>query len=303
LEQVVAKYVPSLIGGAADLAGSTKTLMKDTTSIGPGKFGGRNMHFGIREHGMGAVCNGMALSGGIIPFGSTFLIFSDYMRPSVRLSALMEQQCLWIYTHDSIFLGEDGPTHQSIEQLGSLRLIPNLYVARPADALECAATWAIAVQRRDGPTAFALTRQKLPKIPRDASFDPKDALRGAYVVQEASGGKPDVVIVGTGSELHLAVGARAKLESEGKKVRVVSAFCLEAFAKQDGAYRDHVLPPLARKVSIEAGRTPPWRGVVGDRGLTLGIDHFGASAPEKILAAKFGFTVDAVVEKVRAWMG
>jgi len=260
LEQIVARLVPSLIGGSADLAGSTKTLMKDGGSVGRGEFRGRNMHFGIREHGMGAICNGMALTG-IIPFGATFLIFSDYMRPSVRLSALMEQQCLWIYTHDSVFLGEDGPTHQSIEQLWALRLIPHLYVARPADALECAAAWAIALGRKDGPIAFALTRQKVPKIVRDEGFSPKDALRGAYVVQDAPGGKPDAIVVATGSELHLAVGAKAKLEGQGKRVRVVSALCLEAFAKQDEAYRERVLPKGVRKASIEAGRTLPWRSL------------------------------------------
>ncbi len=303
LEQVVARLVPSLIGGAADLSPSTKTIIKDSPSIGPGKFTGRNMHFGIREHGMGSICNGMAVSGGIIPFGSTFLIFSDYMRPSVRLSAIMEQQCLWIYTHDSVFLGEDGPTHQSIEQLWALRLIPQLYVVRPADALECAAAWTLALQRRDGPTAFALTRQTLPKIVRDASFDPKEALRGAYIVQEAAGGKPDAVIVATGSELHLAVGAKAKLEAEGKRVRVVSAMCLEAFAKQDDAYRQRVLPAGVRRVSIEAGRTLPWKAIVGEAGLALGIDHYGASAPWKVLAEKFGLTVDAVTTQIRAWWG
>jgi transketolase len=301
-EQVVAKLVPSLIGGSADLAGSTKTLLKDAGSIGPGKYAGRNMHWGIREHGMGAVCNGMALSGGIIPFGATFLIFSDYMRPSVRLSALMEQQCLWIYTHDSIFLGEDGPTHQSIEQLWALRLIPNLQVVRPADALECAAAWTIAMQTRKGPTAFALTRQKLPKIDRGAGFDPKDALKGVYIAQEATGGKPDAILIATGSELQLAVGARAKLEAEGKKVRVVSAFCVEQLWKQDAAYRERVLPRGVKKCSIEAGRTPPWRAIVGDEGLTLGIDHYGASAPDKVLGQKFGFTVDAVTDAVRKWL-
>jgi transketolase len=301
LEQIVARLVPSLVGGSADLAGSTKTLLKDAPSIAPGKFEGRNFHFGIREHGMGSICNGMALSGGFIPFGATFLIFSDYMRASVRLSALMEQQCLWVYTHDSVFLGEDGPTHQSIEQLWSLRLIPHLFVVRPADALECAAAWAIALDRKDGPTAFALTRQKLPAIVRGPGFDPRDALRGAYVVQEAVGGEPDMILVGTGSELHLAVGAKAKLEAEGKKVRVVSALCLEAFETQDASYRERVLPAGIRKVSIEAGRTPPWTSWVGTNGLTIGIDHFGASAPDKTLAQKFGLTTEAVTEKIRAW--
>jgi transketolase len=251
---------------------------------------------------MGAVCSGMALGGGIIPFGATFLIFSDYMRPSVRLSALMEQVCIWVYTHDSIFLGEDGPTHQSIEQLWSLRLIPNLYVARPADAFECAAAWAVALGRKDGPTAFALSRQKLPNIKRDAAFDPRDALRGVYVAQEATGGRPDVIILATGSELHLAVEARARLEREGTKVRVVSALYLEALEKQDAAYRDRVLPKGVRKVSIEAGRTPPWRSVVGDDGLCIGIDHFGASAPDKVLGQKFGLTPDTVTDKIRAWL-
>ena len=302
IQQVVAKLVPSLIGGAADLSPSTKTNLKDAGSIERGKFAGRNMHFGIREHGMGAVCNGMAVSGGIIPFGSTFLIFSDYMRPSIRLSALMEQQCLWVYTHDSVFLGEDGPTHQSIEQLWALRLIPHLYVVRPADALECAAAWTLAMQRRKGPTLFALTRQKLPKVVRDANFAPKDALRGVYIVSEAAGGRPDVILMGTGSELQLAVGARAKLEAAGKRVRVVSAMCLEAFADQDAAYREHVLPRGVPKASIEAGRTPPWKAIVGEDGLAIGIDHYGASAPDKVLAKEFGLTVDAVSDRLQKWL-
>jgi transketolase len=302
LEQIVAARVPSLIGGAADLAPSTKTLIKDAEGISPGKFAGRNMHFGIREHGMGAICNGMSVSGGIIPFGATFLIFSDYMRPSVRLSALMDAQCLWVYTHDSVFLGEDGPTHQAIEHLWALRLIPNLYVVRPADALECAAAWTIALERRNGPTAFALSRQKLPQIKRDTGFDPKSALRGAYVAQDAPGGKPDCVLVATGSELQLAVGAKQKLEASGKKVRVVSALCLEAFAAQDPAYREQVLPKGIRKASIEAGRSLPWKAIVGDEGLTIGVDRFGGSAPEKEVAEHLGLTVDAVTERIRAWL-
>ena len=303
MEQVVARLVPSLVGGSADLAPSTKTLIKDGGPVGPGQFGGRNLHFGVREHGMGAVCNGLALSGGFVPFGSSFLIFSDYMRPAIRLSALMEQQCLWIYTHDSIFLGEDGPTHQSVEQLWSLRLIPKLWVARPADALECAATWAMAMSRTDGPTLMALTRQKVPKIDRGPTFDPKDALKGIYIAQEATGGTPDVILVATGSELHLAAGARAKLEAEGKKVRVVSAFCLEPFLNLDAEYRKHVLPKGVKKCSIEAGRTPPWRAVVGEDGLTIGLNQFGASAPDTALASAFGFTVDAVTDKIRTWLG
>ncbi len=302
IEQLVAKLVPSFMGGSADLAPSTKTLVKDGGSVGHGKFEGKNFHWGIREHGMGAVCNGMALTGGVIPFGATFLIFSDYMRPSVRLSALMEQQCVWVYTHDSIFLGEDGPTHQSIEQLWALRLIPHLHVVRPADALECAAAWAVALDYKTGPTAFALSRQKLPKIARDPGFYPRDALKGTYIIQEASGGTPDLVILATGSELHLAVGAKAKLEAEGKRVRVVSAMCLELFDEQEAAYRERVLPKGVRRVSIEAGRTPPWRSIVGESGLPLGIDHYGASAPDKVLGEKFGFTVDAVTARIKAWL-
>jgi transketolase len=304
IQQIVAEKVPSLIGGSADLAPSTKTLIKKSGSIGPSSYEGRNMHFGIREHGMGAVCNALALSGGIIPYGATFLIFSDYMRPSVRLSALGELQCLWIYTHDSVFLGEDGPTHQPVEQLWALRHIPNLAVVRPADALECAAAWTMALNRKKAPTAFALTRQKLPAVKRDANFDPKNVLKGAYIAQEATGGgAPDVVFIATGSEMQLAVGARERLEKAGKKVRVVSAPCLDIFEEQDAAYQASVLgPATAKKVSIEAGITVPWRRWIGDSGLAIGIDHYGASAPDKVLAQKFGLTIDAVTEKVQKWL-
>ncbi len=303
IQQHVAELVPSLIGGSADLAPSTKTLIKKSGSILAKHFEGRNLHFGIREHGMGAICNGLALSGGIVPYGATFLIFSDYMRPSVRLSALGDLQCVWIYTHDSIFLGEDGPTHQPIEQLWSLREIPNLAVVRPADALETAAAWSIALSRKKSPTAFALTRQKVPALKRDEGWDPKNALRGAYIAQEATGGKPDVILIATGSEVQLAVGARERLEKAGKKVRVVSAPCLEVFEQQDAAYREAVIPPGSRRVSIEAGITLPWRRWVGDDGLSIGIDHFGASAPDKVLGQKFGFTVDAVTERIEKWLG
>ncbi|HEY8079111.1 MAG TPA: transketolase, partial [Labilithrix sp.] len=302
LQQIVGEKVPSLIGGSADLAPSTKTLLKKSGSVGPKEFSGRNLHFGIREHGMGAICNGLALGGGVIPYGATFLIFSDYMRPSVRLSALGDLQCLWIYTHDSIFLGEDGPTHQPVEQLWTLRLIPNAAVVRPADALECAASWSIALARKKAPTCFALSRQKLPKIARDASFDPKNALRGCYVVNEATGGAPDIVLIATGSELHLATGARERLEKAGKKVRVVSGLCLEVFEQQDEAYRRSVLPKGAKVVSIEAGITEPWRKYTGEGGLAIGLDHFGASAPDKVLGEKFGFTVDAVTAKIQSWL-
>jgi len=302
IQQTAAKLVPSLLGGSADLAPSTKTLIKGSGSVNAGEFAGRNLHFGIREHGMGAICNGMALTGGIIPYGATFLIFSDYMRPAVRLSALMSLQTIWIYTHDSVMLGEDGPTHQPIEHYWALRMIPNLHFVRPADALETAAAWTLALQRRDGPTAFALSRQKLRTPKRDAGFDPRSCLRGVYTVQEATGGKPDLILVATGSELHLAVGAREQLEKAGRKVRVVSGLCLEVFREQDAAYREQVLPKGIKKVAIESGRTEPWRGFLGDDSFAVGIDHFGASAPDKVLAEKFGLTVEAVTSKISAWL-
>ncbi len=302
IQQVAAKLVPSLMGGSADLAPSTKTLIKGSLGVQKGNFAGRNLHFGVREHGMGAICNGLALSGGIIPYGSTFLIFSDYMRPSIRLSALMEQQALWIFTHDSIFLGEDGPTHQPIETLWALRIIPHLYVVRPADGLETAAAWALALERKNGPTAFALTRQKVPTLKRESGFDPKAILRGAYIVADASNGKPDLVVIGTGSEAQLAQAARTALEAEGHRVRFVSAPCLEAFSAQDAAYRDSVLPPGVPRVSIEAGVTQPWKAIVGERGLTIGIDRFGASAPDTVLAREFGLTAELVTARVMEWL-
>jgi transketolase len=302
IQQTVAKLVPSLLGGSADLAPSTKTLIKGSGSVEKGKFEGRNLHFGIREHGMGAVCNGMALYGGIIPYGSTFLIFSDYMRPAIRLSALSHIQALWIYTHDSVLLGEDGPTHQPVEHYWALRLIPNLYFVRPADAVETAAAWALALGRKDGPTAFSLTRQKLPNIKRDAGFDPRAVLRGMYTAQEATGGKPDLVIIASGSELHLAVGAREALEKAGKKVRVVSAFCVEAWEKQDEAAKKALLPDGVKKVAIEIGRSEPWHGIVGEKGLVIGLDRYGASAPDKVIAKELGFTVESVTKKIEDWL-
>ena len=304
VQQIVAKLVPSLVGGSADLAPSTKTLIKGAASVNRHEYAGRNLHFGIREHGMGAVCNGMSLFGGVIPYGATFLQFSDYMRGAVRLSALSEMQVLWIYTHDSVFLGEDGPTHQPIEHYWTMRLIPHMHFVRPADTLEVAAAWTLALTRTNGPTAFSLTRQKVPNLKRDAGFDPKSVLKGAYVLQEAAGGKPDLVIVATGSEVHLAVGAKERLEKAGKaKVRVVSAPCLELFAEQGEAYRSQLLPSGTKKVSIEAGRTPPWKAVVGDGSLNIGIDRYGASAPDKVLAEKFGLTVDAVTKSIESWLG
>jgi transketolase len=253
------------------------------------------MHFGIREHGMGAVMNGLALSG-FVPFGSTFLIFSDYMRPSIRLAALMHQQAVYVFTHDSVFLGEDGPTHQPIEQLWALRLIPNLHVVRPADALECAAAWTHAMQRKSGPTALILSRQNLPTLERPPGFEPKRVLDGAYVLSDVD--KPDLVLIATGSEVHVAAGAKKILEGKGKRVRVVSAPCLEAFAELPVSAQNAVLGDGGQRVSIEAGRTPPWAAIVGANGLTIGIDRFGASAPAERLADELGLTAERVAAHI-----
>jgi transketolase len=245
---------------------------------------------------MGAVMNGLALSG-FLPFGSTFLIFSDYMRPSIRLAALMEQQVVYVFTHDSVFLGEDGPTHQPVEHLWSLRLVPNLHVVRPADALECAVAWTHALERRKGPTVLALSRQNLPVLERAAGFDAGAVRGGAYVLSDAV--DPDLVLVATGSEVHVAVEAKKILEGKGKRVRVVSAPCLEAFAERSKAEREAVLGKSGvRRVSIEAGRTPPWRGVLGEDAITIGIDRFGASAPQKDLAEHLGLTAAHVAAQI-----
>jgi transketolase len=303
VEQKVAELVPSLAGGSADLNPSTKTYIKGSPAVTRGKFEGRNIHFGIREHAMGAFVNGMAVSDGFIPFGSTFLIFSDYMRPAIRLAALSHLQSLFVFTHDSVYVGEDGPTHEPVEHYWALRLIPNLDFVRPADALECAAAWAHALARKTGPTAMALSRQKLVNLPRPAGFDPKLMLRGAYVLAEATGGAPSVVIIATGSEVEVAMGARTGLEAVGHKVRVVSAPCWEAFGRQDEAYRDSVLPRGVRRAVIEIGRSDPWRGVVGPDGLVIGWDTYGASASNKDIQKHFGFTPDAVTEKLKKWLG
>lgn len=295
-EQRLSALVPALVGGAADLAGSTNTTIKGASDIARGKYDGRNFHFGIREHGMGAILNGLALSG-FLPFGSTFLIFSDYMRPSIRLAALMNQQVVYVFTHDSIYLGEDGPTHQPVEHLWALRLIPNLDVVRPADAVECAAAWTHAMNRRHGPTALALSRQNLPELERPSGFDNERILDGAYVLADAS--NPDVVIVASGSEVHVALGAKKILDGKGRKVRVVSAPCLEAFARLTQPARDAVLGGSGvRRVSLEVGRTPPWRALVGRDGITIGVDRFGASAPAERLAEELGLTAERVAAQI-----
>ena len=295
-EQVVAALVPALVQGAADLAGSTATTIKDGGVVGPGAFSGRNLHYGIREHAMGAVMNGLALSGLFIPVGSTFLVFSDYVRPAIRVAALMNAQVIHVFTHDSFFVGEDGPTHQPVEHLWALRLIPNVDVVRPADALECAAAWAYAMQRRTGPTVMCLSRQGLPVLERPAAFDPAQILKGAYVLADAA--DPDLVLIATGSEVGVAVHAKGLLEQKGHRVRVVSAPCWEAFERLPAAEQQAVLGKGIRRVSIEAGVTRPWNGVVGDGGIAIGFDRFGASAPAGRLAEEFGLTGERVAARI-----
>jgi transketolase len=298
VEQRAAALVPSLVGGAADLASSTNTNIKDQGDVRRGDYAGRNLHFGIREHGMAAIVNGMSLSGFFIPFGSTFLIFSDYLRPALRLSAIMHAQVVQVFTHDSVFLGEDGPTHEPVEHLWALRLIPSLDVVRPADALECAAAWTHALTRRNGPTAMALTRQNLPVLERSADFDNQCLLDGAYILSDVV--DPELVLIASGSEVHVAVEAKKILESSGKRVRVVSAPCWDAFERQPPERQAAVLGKGIPRVAVEAGRSPPWRAVVGETGLVIGIDRFGASAPWERIAEELGFTGRKVAEKILA---
>lgn len=298
--QKVASLVPSLAGGSADLAPSNNSDIKGSPSIQAGAFGGRNLHFGIREHAMGALMNGMALYGCFIPYGATFLVFSDYCRPAVRLSALMNIQALYIFTHDSFFVGEDGPTHQPIEHVASLRLIPGLQVIRPADGVETAMAWLAALQY-SGPTALILTRQKLPVIDRPAAFVPQDALKGGYVVSSPAGA-PDVVVMASGSEVHVAVEASATLAAGGIKARIVSVPCLESLMAQPAEYRNQLLPAGVPRVAFEAGRGESWGRLIGCDGLFIGIEHFGASAPDKVLAEQFGFTAPQVAEKIKAFL-
>ncbi len=298
--QKAAALVPSLVGGDADLGGSTKTPIKDSPKVTRANFEGRNLRFGIREHAMGAMANGMSLYGQFIPFTATFLTFSDYMRPAIRLAALTGTQVTHVFTHDSVFLGEDGPTHQSVEHVSALRLIPNVDVWRPGDAAECAAAWASALTHTHGPTEIILSRQKVAQPP--AGTTAEDAARGGYVLLAETGGAPEVIIMATGSELGIAVEAAGLLAKDGKKVRVVSLPCLEVFARQDVAYRTQVLPAKGRRVSIEAGRTNEWLGWVGVDGLAIGIDRFGASAPAPVIAEKLGFTGPLVAARIRDFL-
>ena len=277
--QALAARVPELFGGAADLSESNLTDVKGEQNFEAGQPG-RNLRFGVREHAMGGIANGIAYHGGFIPYDATFLTFSDYMRGAVRLSALAGLHVIDVWTHDSVGLGEDGPTHQPVEHYAALRAIPNLWFVRPGDANETSAAWAMAIERGDGPIALALTRQKIPTLPGTSELARAGVRRGGYVLREASGGTPQLILIGTGSELQLAFAAAATLEGEGIPTRVVSLPCWERFDDQDQAYRDEVLPPAVRKrVSVEIGVSLGWERWVGDEGAIIGLDHFGASAP------------------------
>jgi len=295
----LAPHVPELIGGAADLAPSTSTNLDDYPSVRRHDFAGRNLHFGIREHAMGAIVNAMTVSG-LRAFGATFLVFSDYMRGAIRLAALMEIPSLFVFTHDSIGVGEDGPTHQPVEQVASLRAMPNIDVIRPADANETvlAWRWVLGEAGSKTPTAFALSRQKLPVL--DAASIPDDAIeRGAYVLREADGGA-ELILIGTGSEISLCLEAADILAADGTPTRVVSMPCAERFAAQDRSYRDEILPPgITRRISVEAGATFGWDRWVGDDGYSIGIDHFGASAPAADVFNGFGLTAEEIAGHAR----
>jgi transketolase len=298
----VAKNVPWLIGGSADLATSTKTTLKfdGAGNFKAGSYGGRNLHFGVREHGMGAALNGMALSK-VRPYGGTFFNFSDYMKPTIRLAAIMEIPVIYIYTHDSIGLGEDGPTHQPVEQLAGLRAIPGLVVLRPCDANEVLESWKVVMQLRHEPAALVLSRQALPTLDRTKYGSAEGVAKGAYILADAVDGKPDVIIMGTGSEVSLCVGAYEQLKAEGVKARVVSMPSWDIFEHQDEAYRKKVLPPdVKARVAVEQASTFGWAQYVGMSGKIIGMHTFGASAPLKELQKKFGFSPDKIVEAARA---
>ncbi|UWZ46666.1 transketolase [Dactylosporangium matsuzakiense] len=306
----LAAVLPELWGGSADLAESNNTTMEGEPSFLPSEYAtkafpgdeyGRTLHFGIREHGMGSILNGIKLHGPTRPYGGTFLVFSDYMRPAVRLAALMKQPVVYVWTHDSIGLGEDGPTHQPIEHLSALRAIPNLAVVRPGDANETAQAWKAALERKDQPVALALTRQNLPTLDRSVYAPAENVAKGGYILKDASDGQPRMIIIATGSELQLAVQAQERLEADGTPTRVVSMPCQEWFEEQDVAYRQQVIPTgVKARVTVEAGIAMSWQKYLGDAGEAVSIEHYGASAPYTVLFEQFGFTVDKVVAAAHA---
>ncbi len=312
----IAPRLPSLMGGSADLDPSTHTALKgagdfessdrdsgDTqgSSGGGWSYGGCNLHFGVREHGMGSILNGMAVHGGIIPYGATFLIFSDYMRPPMRLAAMMEQRVIYVFTHDSIGLGEDGTTHQPVEQLANLRAIPRMVVIRPCDANETAYAWRVAIETQDHPVALVLTRQDVPTLDRNRYASAAGLKRGAYVLAEAANGRPEIILIATGSEVSLVAEAQRELEKQNIQARLVSMPSWELFDAQVEEYRRSVFPPSIRaRLAVEAGATQGWHRYVGDLGDVIGLDHFGASAPAPVLMREYGFTVEDVCKRARA---
>jgi len=305
----LAPFLPTMIGGSADLASSNNTLIKGAEVFGPTSPGGRNVWFGVREHAMASASNGMALHGGVIPYAATFFVFSDYQRPALRLGALMGAPVKYVFTHDSIGLGEDGPTHQPVEHLAILRATPNFTVVRPADATETVEAWKLAITSNGGPVALVLTRQKLPVIDRTRNAPAAGLAHGAYVLADAAGAgagdgaaaEPEIILIATGSEVHLALEAHERLVAEGVRSRVVSMPCRGLFFAQEPAYRDAVLPPeVGARLSIEAAVTFGWRDVVGDHGQSIGLDRFGASAPAEDLFETFGFTADNVYLRAKA---
>lgn len=300
--QKIAELVPGFVGGSADLAPSTSTYMAKYDDIAKGRFHGRNFHFGVREHAMAGILNGIALYGGYIPFGATFLVFADYMRPSIRLANLMGIQVIYVLTHDSIFVGEDGPTHQPVEQMASLRLIPGMTVLRPADGPEVAAAWAYALRHQDGPTALILTRQGVPAIEREEPFSFEAFNRGAYIIAQTPGREPDVVLIATGSEVQFTLPTQKALEEHGYAVRVISMPSQELFLRQDAAFRDTLIPPKARKVVIEAGVRYGWGQVVGNDALFITQDTFGHSAPYQVLMQKLGWNSESIIARVLGWL-
>jgi len=291
--------IPSMLGGSADLTGSNKTWIDSSGVYGTGAYDERNIHFGVREHAMGAAVNGMALHGGVIPFGGTFLIFSDYCRPAIRIAALSEIPSIFVFTHDSIGLGEDGPTHQPVEHLASLRAMPNTLVLRPSDANEVAWAWKAALQNRHGPSLIVLTRQKIPVLDRSTLAPARNLLKGAYILSESpEGSTPDVILIGTGSEVQLALQAQDSLAEKEISARVVSMPSWELFDRQDEEYREQVLPShISARISVEAGVTLGWDRWIGEEGFAIGLDHFGASAPYREIYQHFGITADRIVEE------
>jgi transketolase len=298
----IAPHLPTLIGGSADLAPSNKTYLTGYGSISKSDFGGRNLHFGVREHAMGGILNGLALHGGLIPYGGTFLVFSDYMRPSIRLAAMMRLPVIYVFTHDSFFLGEDGPTHHPVEQLAALRTIPGLVVIRPADANETAVAWRVGFERR-GPVALSLTRQTLPVLDFSNLGDVEGVAQGAYTLSGSDLEAPDLLLLANGSEVHLALGAASELGKKGISARVVSFPSWELFEEQPQPYKEEVLPTsVPLRIGIEAAIGQGWEKYLGPQGQMISVERFGVSAPRKVLAEKFGFTISNIVSKAEAML-